>query len=108
MIEMTTAAARRLEVMAEKAKIDLVGLRVSVLGGGCSGLSYDMGFESNAEEDDLVFGDHPKIFVDKKSHEYLDGTILDFTGGLRGTGFVFKNPNAEQTCGCGSSFAIIK
>jgi iron-sulfur cluster assembly protein len=92
--------------MANGKGVELVGVRVTVLGGGCSGLSYDMDFESELEPDDLVFGDHPKIFVDKKSHEFLDGTILDFTGGLKGVGFVFRNPNANSTCGCGSSFSV--
>jgi len=105
-IKMTEAAAKRLEIMADKAGVELVGLRVSVLGGGCSGLSYDMDFESKSDDNDLVFGEHPKLFVDKKSHEYLDGTVLDFTGGLKGSGFVFINPNADKTCGCGSSFSV--
>ncbi len=106
MIEMTEAAAEQLERMAEKAGVELVGLRVCVLGGGCSGLSYDMDFESEAGPDDVVFGEHPKIFVDKKSLEFVDGTILEFTGGLTGTGFVFQNPKARNTCGCGSSFSV--
>ncbi len=106
MIEMSPSAAERLQIMADKSGVELVGVRVAVLGGGCAGFSYDMDFEESADSDDLVFGDHPKIFVDKKSHEYLDGTVLEFTGGLKGVGFVFKNPNADTTCGCGTSFSV--
>ena len=106
MIELSGAAAERLQVMADNKGVPLVGVRVAVLGGGCAGMSYDMDFEDTAGDEDLVFGTHPKIFVDKKSHEYLAGTVLDFTGGLKGVGFVFKNPNVENTCGCGTSFSV--
>jgi iron-sulfur cluster assembly accessory protein len=106
MIEITQAAAERLQIMADKKGVELIGVRVAVLGGGCAGMSYDMDFEDTADPDDLVFGDHPKIFVDPKSHEFLKGTVLEFTDGLKGVGFVFKNPNADSTCGCGTSFSV--
>lgn len=82
-------------------------LRVMVVGGGCSGMSYKLGFDNQPlEATDKVFEkDGVKIVVDAKSYLFLSGTELDFTDGLNGTGFVFKNPNAKRTCGCGSSFS---
>ncbi|PCH78324.1 MAG: iron-sulfur cluster assembly accessory protein [Flavobacteriaceae bacterium] len=82
-------------------------VRVGVKSGGCSGLSYDLKFDKSKSEDDKVFEDNGvKIIVDKKSFLYLAGTTLDFSGGLNGTGFVFNNPNANRTCGCGESFSL--
>lgn len=82
-------------------------LRVMVVGGGCSGMSYKLGFDNQppAEKDKVFERDGVKVIVDPKSYLYLSGTELDFTDGLNGTGFVFKNPNAKRTCGCGSSFS---
>ncbi|MCB9190826.1 MAG: iron-sulfur cluster insertion protein ErpA [Flavobacteriales bacterium] len=82
-------------------------IRVGVKGGGCSGLSYDLSFDTEIKEDDKEFEDNGmKIVVDKKSFLYLIGTELDYSGGLNGKGFVFNNPNANRTCGCGESFAV--
>jgi iron-sulfur cluster assembly protein len=82
-------------------------IRVSVKGGGCSGLMYDLDFDSTINEKDQVFEDKGvKILVDKKSLLYLLGTELDFSDGLNGKGFQFVNPNATRTCGCGESFAV--
>ncbi|APX98796.1 iron-sulfur cluster assembly protein [Lacinutrix venerupis] len=82
-------------------------VRVGVKSGGCSGLSYDLKFDKIKEEDDKVFEDNDvKIIVDKKSFLYLIGTTLEYSGGLNGTGFVFNNPNANRTCGCGESFSL--
>ncbi|MCB9185384.1 MAG: iron-sulfur cluster insertion protein ErpA [Flavobacteriales bacterium] len=82
-------------------------IRVGVKGGGCSGLSYDLSFDTEIKEDDKVFEDNGmKVVVDKKSFLYLIGTELDYSGGLNGKGFVFNNPNANRTCGCGESFAV--
>ena len=82
-------------------------IRIGVKGGGCSGLTYVMDFDSELKEDDKVFEDKGvKIVVDKKSFLYLVGTELDFSGGLNGKGFAFVNPNASRTCGCGESFSI--
>jgi iron-sulfur cluster assembly protein len=82
-------------------------IRVSVKGGGCSGLMYDLLFDASHEATDEVFEDKGiKILVDKKSLLYLLGTVLDFTDGLNGKGFQFINPNASRTCGCGESFAV--
>ena len=82
-------------------------VRVGVKSGGCSGLSYDLKFDKSHETDDKIFEDNGvKIIVDKKSLLYLVGTTLEYSGGLNGTGFVFNNPNANRTCGCGESFSL--
>ena len=106
--------------VAEKAKDEVTKLmkhdgfdpsthfiRVGVKSGGCSGLSYELKFDKNSSDDDKIFEDNEiKIAVDKKSFLYLVGTTLDYSGGLNGKGFVFINPNANRTCGCGESFAL--
>ena len=82
-------------------------LRVSVVSGGCSGLSYKLDFENESKPNDQVFEDNGvKIVVDLKSFLYLFNTTLEFSGGLEGKGFAFNNPNATRTCGCGESFAV--
>ena len=82
-------------------------LRVGVKSGGCSGLSYDLKFDNQQREGDKLFQDNDvKIVVDKKSFLYLIGTTLEYSGGLNGAGFVFNNPNANRTCGCGESFSL--
>ena len=82
-------------------------VRVGVKSGGCSGLSYDLKFDNNLKEDDKLFEDNEiKIVVDKKSLLYLVGTTLEYSSGLNGKGFVFNNPNANRTCGCGESFSL--
>jgi iron-sulfur cluster assembly protein len=82
-------------------------VRVGVKSGGCSGLSYDLKFDSSKTEDDQLFQDNDvRIVVDKKSLLYLVGTTLEYSGGLNGKGFVFQNPNANRTCGCGESFSL--
>ena len=82
-------------------------VRVGVKSGGCSGLSYDLNFDKTQAEGDKVFEDNGvKIIIDKKSFLYLIGTTLEYSGGLNGTGFVFNNPNANRTCGCGESFSL--
>ena len=82
-------------------------VRVGVKSGGCSGLSYDLKFDKNTQEQDQVFEDNGvRIVVDKKSFLYLIGTTLEYSGGLNGKGFVFNNPNAARTCGCGESFSL--
>ena len=82
-------------------------VRVGVKSGGCSGLSYDLKFDKKTVESDKVFEDNGiKIIVDNKSFLYLIGTSLEFSGGLNGKGFVFNNPNANRTCGCGESFSL--
>lgn len=92
--------------MEEDGKDDLF-IRVGVEGGGCSGLMYQLAFDNTIKEDDKAFEDNGvKIVVDKKSYLYLLGTVLDYSGGLNGKGFIFQNPNADRTCGCGESFSI--
>lgn len=82
-------------------------IRVGVKGGGCSGLMYDLKFDTQIGPEDKIFEDNGiKVVVDKRSFLYLLGTELDYSGGLNGKGFVFKNPNASRTCGCGESFSV--
>jgi iron-sulfur cluster assembly protein len=82
-------------------------IRVGVKGGGCSGLMYELEFDNTLSDSDKSFMDNGvKVVVDKKSFLYLIGTTLDFSGGLNGKGFVFSNPNADRTCGCGESFSL--
>ena len=82
-------------------------LRVSVVGGGCSGLSYKMDFDKDLKPSDQVFEDNGvRVVTDLKSFLYLVNTVLDFSDGLNGKGFQFQNPNASRTCGCGESFAV--
>ena len=82
-------------------------VRVGVKSGGCSGLSYELSFDDTKSDQDRLFEDNQvKILVDKKSLLYLLGTTLEYSGGLNGKGFVFNNPNADRTCGCGESFSL--
>ncbi len=106
--------------VSEKAKLKAIELmkedgydaskdfiRVGVKSGGCSGLSYDLSFDNQEKENDKIFeNNNIRIIVDKKSFLYLVGTELDYSGGLNGAGFIFKNPNANRTCGCGESFSL--
>jgi len=107
MITVTDSAkARATELMAEARKTGQF-IRVGVEGGGCSGLMYRLDFDNELSENDREFENNGvKVVVDKKSFLYLVGTTLDYSGGLNGKGFVFKNPNADRTCGCGESFSI--
>ena len=95
------------KIMEENNFTPDVGLRIGVKGGGCSGLTYSMGFDPESREGDTIMEqDDIKLYVDGKSLFYLMGTELDFTDGLNGKGFVFNNPNAVKTCGCGESFGV--
>jgi len=107
MITVTEKAAEQVKRIKEQQSLDdSFGLRVSVQGGGCSGLSYGLDFDNEEQEGDQVFEDKGvKVFVDMKSFLYLAGTTLDFSDGLNGKGFHFINPNASKTCGCGESFS---
>jgi len=106
-IRMTEKAAAEVRRIKADNKIpDEHGLRFGVKGGGCSGFSYVLGFDSESKKGDTVFELHGlKVFVDPKSLFYISGTELDFSDGLNGKGFVFNNPKATKTCGCGSSFS---
>jgi iron-sulfur cluster assembly protein len=102
------ARERVLQLMQESGyALDTHFLRVSVVGGGCSGLSYKMDFDSELKPTDQVFEDNGvKVVTDLKSFLYLVNTELDFSDGLNGKGFHFNNPNASRTCACGESFAV--
>jgi len=106
MIEISEGAARKIRTLMAKQGIDESGLRVGVKGGGCSGLSYTFAWEKKERLGDEVCegAEGAKIFVDKKSLLYLNGTVLDYDTNLVSQGFKFNNPNAKSTCGCGSSF----
>ena len=103
-----TAKKKVVELMTEEGFNPITDyVRVGVKSGGCSGLSYDLKFDKENQDEDKVFVDNDvKIIVDKKSFLYLIGTTLEYSGGLNGTGFVFNNPNANRTCGCGESFSL--
>lgn len=101
------AKERILELKKEEGRTENENIRVSVKGGGCSGLMYDLGFDAILADTDHVFEDKGvKILVDRKSLLYLAGTVLEFSDGLNGKGFQFVNPNASRTCGCGESFSV--
>jgi iron-sulfur cluster assembly protein len=106
MIEISETAARKIASLMAKRGLTEGGLRVGVKGGGCSGLSYTFAWEREPRFGDEVFTGPggTRLFVDKKSYVYLKGTTLDYDTALLTQGFVFHNPNAKQTCGCGSSF----
>jgi iron-sulfur cluster assembly protein len=101
------AKQHALDLIKNENRPDGTFIRVGVDGGGCSGLSYKLEFDHVKKEGDQVFEDKGiQIAVDKKSFLYLVGTELDYSGGLNGKGFVFINPNAARTCGCGESFSV--
>jgi iron-sulfur cluster assembly protein len=108
MITVTEKAKSKIEELKNtEGRTNAHHIRVSVKGGGCSGLMYDLDFDDTTLPNDHIFEDRGvKIFVDKKSLLYLAGTTLDFSDGLNGKGFQFINPNASRTCGCGESFAV--
>ena len=105
-IEVTPEASSYLsELMSNEGKAGF-GLKVGVKGGGCSGLQYELTFKDAPLKGEKIFESNGlRIYVDLKSYFYLRGLTLDFSGGLNGKGFVFSNPNAVKTCGCGTSFA---
>lgn len=109
MIQVSESASKKIVDMMKDDGFDATKdyVRVGVKSGGCSGLSYDLTFDKVINENDKVFEDNNiRIAVEKKSFLYLAGTILEFSGGLNGKGFVFNNPNASRTCGCGESFSL--
>lgn len=108
MITVTDSAKEKVSSLMKEGNVKEESfIRVGVDSGGCSGLSYKLDFDTKLKDDDKIFEDKGvKIVVDKKSFLYLVGTELDYSGGLNGSGFTFKNPNATRTCGCGESFSI--
>ena len=109
MIKVSESAKQKVVALMTEDGFDAAKdyVRVGVKSGGCSGLSYELDFDNKVEEGDKVFEDNAvRIIVDKKSFLYLVGTTLEYSGGLNGKGFVFNNPNAQRTCGCGESFSL--
>ena len=101
------AADKIRDFAAKDGVTENVGIRVAVKGGGCSGLTYALDITDKALETDKIVEQHGvKVMVDKKSYIYLVGTELEFSDGLNGKGFIFSNPNAKKTCGCGTSFGV--
>ena len=107
MIEVTTEAAQRIRaLLSEDGKAETHGLRMKVVGGGCSGLQYQLSFDDVVREiDTQIEVEGVRVIVDEKSALYLVGTRLDFVDSLQESGFKIENPNASNTCGCGQSFA---
>ena len=109
MIKVSEEAKKKISVLMTEEGFNATAdyVRVGVKSGGCSVLSYELTFDNSQAEGDKVFEDNDvKIVVDKRSVLYLAGTILEYSGGLNGKGFVFNNPNAQRTCGCGESFSL--
>lgn len=109
MIKVSTSAKEKVAALMQEEGFNPAAdfVRVGVKSGGCSGLSYDLNFDAEQQDNDQVFEDNDvRIVVDKKSLLYLVGTTLEYSGGLNGKGFVFNNPNANRTCGCGESFSL--
>ncbi len=106
-LQLTDQAIVKVKEILSQQDPKPAGLRVGVVGGGCSGFSYQMNFESESNGMDQVYKfDGLQVFVDQTSLMYLDGTRLDYVDGLEGAGFKFDNPNVKSTCGCGSSFSV--
>ncbi len=106
MISMTEKASEKVKEIAVAEGLDGQGLRLRVVGGGCSGFTYDLYFEDKPTDMDEEFESNGvKLFIDPLSAQYLDETEIDYVEGLHGSGFKFNNPNVKGTCGCGSSFS---
>ena len=106
-LSLSEAAAAKVRTMREQHEAPDSGLRIMVVGGGCSGLTYDMDFEKEVQDGDQVFEqDDIKLFVDPMSFAYLAGTHIDYVETFSFSGFHFQNPNAQKSCGCGSSFTV--
>ena len=108
MLQISDNAARLIKKMTDRNGVPDAGLRIGIKAGGCSGLSYTFAWEAAPRETDHVF-DGPegaKVFVDRKSYEFIKGTTLDYDTSLVSKGFIFNNPNAKSSCGCGTSFSV--
>lgn len=107
MIELTPVAVGKVKEIISQQNPQPTGLRVAVVGGGCSGFSYHMAFETAINGTDNVYEfDGLKVLVDQMSEMYLDGISIDYVESIEGAGFKFNNPNVKSTCGCGSSFSV--
>lgn len=105
MLELTDSAREAIRAAIEGAEQSVAGLRVMVQDGGCAGLKYGMALELDQQEDDAVVeSEGVRVLVDPASQEHLAGTTIDYVTSLEGSGFVFNNPNASKSCGCGKSF----
>jgi len=103
----TEKAVSKVKEMATQQGLDGYGLRLMVVGGGCSGFTYDMELVDHENNEELVIDrDGIKVYVDPMSYQFLDGTIIDYIESFKFSGFAFENPNATRTCGCGSSFSV--
>lgn len=107
-VNLTEAAKEQVKSLITKETGNPDGIRLSLLAGGCSGLSYHMEFDKIKEKDLIDETDGIKVIVDPKSALYINGITLDYQGGLNGRGFIFTNPNAQKSCGCGTSFSVGK
>lgn len=105
-VSATEPAIRELKRLLDSERAEVTGVRMAVKGGGCSGLSYVLDFDKERDGDNIVEQDGVRFYMDRKSTIYLKGIQLDFKEGLKGKGFVFTNPNASSTCGCGESFSV--
>lgn len=106
MVRLTPVATKKVKEIRDAEGLGDQGLRVRVIGGGCSGFQYDLFFEDETNEFDEVFDcEGIPVYVDMMSFQYLEGTEIDYVEGLHGAGFKFLNPKASATCGCGSSFS---
>ena len=106
-IRVTPKAAKKVKEFAARQGREAFGLKVAVKGGGCSGLVYELEIvDGPTEHDKIIDEDGLEVYVPKKAFVFLAGTELDFTDGLNGKGFVFHNPNAKKSCGCGNSFSV--
>ena len=100
-------AAKHVRAFAEQSGMPDANLRVAVKGGGCAGMTYVLDLVNEPSENDQIIEEHGmELYVDRKSYIFLAGTVLEYSGGLNGKGFVFNNPNAKTTCGCGTSFSV--
>jgi iron-sulfur cluster assembly protein len=106
MIEITESAAKKIQKLVTDAGQAEAGLRVKVVGGGCSGLTYKMNLDVPRDGDKIFEHDGAKLIVDRKSFLYLNGTMLDYTDDLMSSGFALQNPNIKRSCGCGASFVV--
>jgi iron-sulfur cluster assembly accessory protein len=107
MITVSDVAAEKIKILLGEQGNPEYGLRVAVMGGGCSGFQYNLDFEESANEmDQTIESNGVKVFIDRKSCLFLNGVTLDYHDGLMGSGFKVENPNARTTCGCGESFGV--
>ncbi len=107
MVQLTPTAVNKVKEILDTQEPKPAGLRIAVVGGGCSGFSYSMAFENSPTMLDKTYSfDGLKVFIDQASLLYLDGAEVDYVETLEGSGFKFSNPNVKATCGCGSSFSV--